>query len=98
MYEEQHRTALVARHHPDSDEITFTLLRVAGVFRGEYLISAGNDLKTVGEIDNQKTNRALRLLWENERITDSHKEELETRLLCRTGYPRVEVPAAAYPN
>jgi hypothetical protein len=86
MYEEQHRTALVAKHHPESDEITFTLLRVAGVFHGRYLISAGNDLKTIEEIDNQKTNRALRLMWENEIITDTHREELETRLLCRTEY------------
>jgi hypothetical protein len=84
MFEPQHRSALIATHHSESDAITFSTLKVAGLFRGEYLISAGNDLKTIQEIDNHKTNRALRLLWEGERITDSHREELETRLLCRT--------------
>jgi hypothetical protein len=84
MYEEQHRTALVATYHFESDEITFSTLRVAGVFRGEYLIVEGNDLKTVREIDNEATNRALRLMWQNEKITDTHHEELESRLFCRT--------------
>jgi hypothetical protein len=86
MYEQQHRTALVAKHHPESDQITFSILRVAGLFRGKYLIAAGNDLKTIEEIDNRDSSRALRLLWENEHITDSHKEELKSRLIDRTTF------------
>ncbi len=84
MYEAQHRTVLIAEYDFDSDEITFSILKVAGVFRGEYLIVEGNDLKTVREIDNPETNRALRLMWQNERITQTHREELESRLFCRT--------------
>jgi hypothetical protein len=86
MFEQRHRTALVAKINPASDEIEFSKLKVAGVFRGEYLIVEGNNLKTVTEIDNSTTNRSLRLLWENETVTDSHRHELETRLLCRTEY------------
>jgi hypothetical protein len=84
MYEPQHQTALVAEHDPGTDEIEFSILEVAGVFRGEYLIKVGNDLKTSEEIDNPATDRALRLLWQGEVVTDSHREELETELLCRT--------------
>ncbi|MGB8800697.1 MAG: hypothetical protein WCC97_08420 [Candidatus Acidiferrales bacterium] len=84
MHEQQHRTALVAKYHHESDKITFSILKVAGVFRDEYLIIEGNDLKTVEEIDNEETNRALRLMWQNERITDTHRQDLESRLFCRT--------------
>jgi hypothetical protein len=84
MYEQQHSTALVAKYEPESDEITFSILRVAGVFHGEYLIVEGNDLKTVEEIDNPESNRAVRLMWQNERTTQTHREELESRLFCRT--------------
>lgn len=84
MYEQQHRAALVAEYESETDEITFSTLRVAGVFHGEYLIVEGNDLKTVEEIDNPETNRALRLMWQNERVTQTHREELESQLFCRT--------------
>ena len=84
MYEEQHRRALLATIDRESDEVTFSTLKIAGVFRGEYLIVEGNDLKTIEEIDNPETNRALRPMWQGETVTESHREELESRLIHRT--------------
>jgi hypothetical protein len=81
-----HRTAFVAQHDSDSDEITFSTLKVAGLFRGEYLIIEGDELKTISSIDSPATNRALRLMWQGERVTDTHRQELETELLCRTEF------------
>jgi hypothetical protein len=86
MHEQQHRTALLAEIDPQSDEIDFSILEVAGIFRGEYLIVEGNSLKTIEEIDSRVTNRACRLLWENEIVTGDHIEELKSRLLCRTEF------------
>ena len=86
MHEPQHRTALVATIDPTSDEIQFSILKVAGKFCGQYLLIEGNDLKTIEEIDNESTNRAIRLLWEGEYITGDHIEELKSRLLCRTEF------------
>jgi hypothetical protein len=85
MYEqEQHRSVLVATIDRESDEVTFIILKIAGIFRGEYLIVEGNDLKTIEEIDNPETNRALRPMWKSEIVTESHREELESRLIYRT--------------
>ena len=79
-----HRSAVVGTKDPVTDEISFSILKVAGVFRGEYLVIEGNDLKTIDEIDNENTSLALRLMWENERITNEHIEELKSRLFYRT--------------
>jgi len=84
MYEPQHRTALVAERDPATDDIQFSILEVAGKFCGQYLLVEGNDLKTIEEIDSPATNRALRLLWENERIAGDHLEQLKTDLFYRT--------------
>ena len=79
-----HRSAVVGTKDPVTDEISFSILKVAGVFRGEYLIIEGNDLKTIEEIDSPATDRAVRLLWQGESVTDDHIKGLKTRLLCRT--------------
>ena len=86
MYEKQHRTALIAEHDPATDEISFSILEVAGIRGDEYLIVEGNYLRTIEEIDSRVTNRACRLLWENEIVTGDHIEELKSRLLCRTEF------------
>jgi hypothetical protein len=83
MSEPQHRTALVGVIEPESDAVEFSMLRVAGVFRGEYLIQEGNYLRTVEEIDNPKSSRAVRLMWEGESVTETHRETLTSRLLYR---------------
>ena len=79
-----HRSAVVGTKDLVTDEISFSILKVAGVFRGEYLIIEGNDLKTIEEIDSPATDRAVRLLWQGESVTDDHIKGLKTRLLCRT--------------
>ena len=82
MVQQQHRSALVATIDRESDEVDFSIPK--GIFEGRYLIQEENDLKTVEEIDNPRTKRAVRLLWEGESVTETHLETLTARLLYRT--------------
>ena len=84
MSDPQHRTALIGTLNSESDAVDFSTLQVAGIFRGEYLIVIENgELKTIEEIDNPNTDRALRLLWEGESVTEAHRDTLTSRLLYR---------------